>query len=441
MSMPMVTKYKDAATLSFFRVAFGILMLYSMLRYVAKGWVDSVYIQPIFHFKYYGFSWIPELGSWTYLLFVIAGISALMIALGWYYRIAAILFFLSFTYIELLEKTTYLNHYYFVSVVSFIMIFLPANNVFSLDAWRKGQNTDLVEAWTVNSLKILISIVYFCAGLTKLNSDWLLEAQPLSIWLRSKYDLPLIGSNWMQETWFHYAMSWGGAAYDLIIPFLLWNKRSQKFAFVLVIFFHVFTRILFPIGVFPYVMIVASLVFFPGSWHRKVLRLPKLVLDRSYMQIPKYKIAQIVVSVVLLVQVLLPWRYLAYPGELFWTEEGYRFSWRVMLMEKSGYTNFKIVSPENKQSFTVNNEDFLTSYQIKQMSFQPDMILEYAHYLGDYYKQQGIEDVQVYAESYVSLNGRRSQSFVDPKVDLYRQKESFLHKTWILPFNDEINGL
>jgi hypothetical protein len=106
--MPMVTKYKDSATLSFFRVAFGLLMLYSMLRYVVKGWVDSVYIQPIFHFKYYGFSWVPELGSWTYLLFAIAGISALMLALGWYYRIAAILFFLSFTYIELLEKTTYL---------------------------------------------------------------------------------------------------------------------------------------------------------------------------------------------------------------------------------------------------------------------------------------------------------------------------------------------
>jgi hypothetical protein len=112
-----------------------------------------------------------------------------------------------------------------------------------------------------------------------------------------------------------------------------------------------------------------------------------------------------------------------------------------MLMEKSGYTNFKIVSPQSNKSFTVNNEEFLTSYQIKQMSFQPDMILEYAHYLGDYYKQQGILDVEVYAESYVSLNGRRSQPFVDPKVDLYRQTESFLHKTWILPFNDEINGL
>ena len=378
--MPMVTKYTDSATLSFFRVAFGLMMAFGMLRYMAKGWVDSVYIQPIFHFKYYGFSWIPELGVWTYALFVLATISAVMIALGWYYRLFATLFFLSFTYIELLEKTTYLNHYYFVSVVSFILIFLPAHCSYSIDAKRRGFNIDQVPSWTLNALKILISVVYIYAGLAKLNSDWLLEAQPLSIWLRSKYDLPLIGSNWMQQTWFHYAMSWGGALYDLCIPFLLWNRKTQKFAFVLVVFFHVFTRILFPIGMFPYIMIVASLIFFPATWHRKILRMRPATTRKASAK--KLKPAYWVVVGILGIQMLLPWRYLAYPGELFWTEEGYRYSWRVMLMEKSGYTSFKVVSQKTGESFMVNNEEFLTRYQIKQMSFQPDMILEYAHFFG-----------------------------------------------------------
>lgn len=437
--MPMVTKYTDSATLSFFRVAFGLMMAFGMLRFMAKGWVDSVYIQPIFHFKYYGFSWIPELGVWTYALFVLATISAIMIALGWYYRLFATLFFLSFTYIELLEKTTYLNHYYFVSVVSFILIFLPANCSYSIDAKRRGFSIDQVPSWTLNVIKILISVVYIYAGLAKLNSDWLLEAQPLSIWLRSKYDLPLIGSNWMQQTWFHYAMSWGGALYDLSIPFLLWNRKTQKFAFILVVFFHVFTRILFPIGMFPYIMIVASLIFFPATWHRKILGMRPATTRKASAK--KLKPAYWVVVVVLVIQILLPWRYLAYPGELFWTEEGYRYSWRVMLMEKSGYTSFKVVSQKTGASFVVDNEQFLTRYQIKQMSFQPDMILEYAHFLGDYYSDQGIEQVAIFAESYVALNGRRSQVFIDPAVDLYQEQENFKHKTWILPFNDEIIGL
>ncbi|MGB0776934.1 MAG: HTTM domain-containing protein [Flavobacteriaceae bacterium] len=414
--------YTDAASLTFYRIGFGLLMAWSMIRFMLKGWVDSVYIEPLFHFKYFGFSWIPELGLWTYALFILAAISALLMATGRWYKIAATLFFLCFTYIELLEKTTYLNHYYFISVLSFILIFLPAD--------RKGW----VPTWSVNALKILISIVYFYAGLAKLNSDWLIEAQPLGLWLRSKYDLAPI----LQERWVHYLMSYGGAIYDLIIPFLLWNKKTQKYALVLVVIFHILTRILFPIGMFPYIMIFSSLIFLPAQWHRKILRLGANTWPLP-KPTPRKTWGYYMVIALLLIQVLLPWRYLAYPGELFWTEEGFRFSWRVMLMEKSGYTSFKVVHEGG--SFMVNNEDFLTSYQIKQMSFQPDMILEYAHFLGDHYSEHGFKKVRVFTESYVALNGRRSQQFIDPNVDLYKETETFKPKTWILPFKDKIYGL
>jgi hypothetical protein len=137
----------------------------------------------------------------------------------------------------------------------------------------------------------------------------------------------------------------------------------------------------------------------------------------------------------------LPFRYLAYKNELFWTEEGYRFSWRVMLMEKMGSTTFKIVNKKTKAFFYVDNSDFLTSFQEKQMGSQPDFILEYAHYLGDHFKSQGHQNIQVFAQSYVALNGRLSQAYINPKVDLYKEKESFKQKNWILPFNDEIKGL
>jgi hypothetical protein len=129
-----------------------------------------------------------------------------------------------------------------------------------------------------------------------------------------------------------------------------------------------------------------------------------------------------------------------YPGELFWNEQGYRFSWRVMLIEKKGYTNFKIIDSISKKAFYVENSDFLTAFQEKQMSFQPDFIIEYAHYLGDYFKGQGHKNIQVFADSYVGLNGRSSKRFIDNKVDLYKKNESFKHKKWVLPLNDEIKG-
>jgi hypothetical protein len=138
---------------------------------------------------------------------------------------------------------------------------------------------------------------------------------------------------------------------------------------------------------------------------------------------------------------VFPFRYLAYPGELFWREEGYRFSWRVMLMEKMGIATFKIVDKKTKAFFYVDNTDFLTTFQEKQMSFQPDFILQYAKFLGDHFTAQGHENVQVYVESYVALNGRLSTPFIDKTVDLYAEKESFKPKHWILPLKDEIKGL
>ena len=149
----------------------------------------------------------------------------------------------------------------------------------------------------------------------------------------------------------------------------------------------------------------------------------------------------VVVAIFFVIQILLPWRYLAYPGELFWTEEGYRFSWRVMLMEKSGYAQFKIVDGVTGRRFYVDNTDFLTPLQEKQMSFQPDFILEYAHYLRDHFESQGHQEVQVYVESYVALNGRLSTTYIDPEVNLAKIEDSFKHKTWVIPFTDEIKGL
>jgi hypothetical protein len=138
------------------------------------------------------------------------------------------------------------------------------------------------------------------------------------------------------------------------------------------------------------------------------------------------------VCVFFAIQISLPLRSVFYPGNIMWHEQGYRFSWRVMLMEKIGYTTFKIEKQDGKY-FYVDNQDHLTSYQEKQMSFQPDFILEYAHYLGKYYKQQGLKNIKVFAESYVSLNGRKSQKYIDPNINLLEVEDSFKNKTWIIP--------
>ena len=440
-------KYTDAKPLAVFRIFFGLMMFISIIRFWSKGWIKTLYLEPKFHFSYYGFDWIKPLGEFTYILFIICGFSALFVSIGYKYRFSIITFFLSFTYIELMDKTTYLNHYYFISILSFLMIFLPADKFFSVDNLTRKNYFEKIPNWTIDSIKILVSIVYIYAGLAKINSDWLLKAMPLKIWLPSKYDIPLIGDFLLQQEWVHYLMSWSGMIYDLSIPFLLLYKKTRVFAFILVIIFHLFTAVLFPIGMFPYIMIVASLIFFDSKFHNKIIHLIKLILSplKKYNieKVEKFKSvnSKLITSIViifLIIQIIFPLRFVLYPGNLFWNEKGYRFSWRVMLMEKMGYTTFKIVDGVSNKYFYVDNKDFLTPFQEKQMSFQPDFIIEYAHFLGNHFTLQGHKNIEVYADSFVALNGRRSKRFIDPNINLMEEKRSLKHYSWIIPFKDEI---
>ena len=267
-----LSKKSEAATLAVFRILFGLMMIWGIIRFWYNGWIERLYLEPAFHFSYYGFEWVKPFGNWTYLLFVMCGIAALCITFGYKYKVAIITFFLSFTYIELMDKTTYLNHYYFISILSFLLIFIPANTYFSIDAkLNPNKRFQFVPRWSVDAIKLLLAIVYIYAGLAKLNSDWLMDALPLKIWLPAKVDIPLIGEL-LRYRWVHYTFSWFGAFYDLTIPFFLLYRPTRWIAFFFVVVFHVMTRVLFNIGMFPYIMIVSSLIFFSSGVHHKILQ-------------------------------------------------------------------------------------------------------------------------------------------------------------------------
>ncbi len=418
------------APLISFRVLFGSVMLASVLRFVWNGWIETQYLVPEFHFTYYGFSWVQPFGVWgMYLLFGIMAISAIGIMLGYYYRLNALAFFLAFTYVELIDKTNYLNHYYFVSIIALLLIFLPAHRFFSLDSQRKPSiQIQQIPYGFVLILQLILFLVYFYAGLAKLHPDWLFEALPLRIWLPPLTHLPLIGG-WMDELWVAYAFSWFGAIYDLSIPFLLFNRKTRPYAFLAVIAFHISTWILFPIGMFPFIMILATTIFFAPATHEKIILKTKKLLEKWQFITPKplntqsyhspyKKYLWAFFALFLTIQVLLPWRFLLYPGQLFWTEQGYRFSWRVMLMEKAGYAIFHIKDKATGKEWNAYASDYLTPMQEKQMATQPDMILQFVHFLDKKMEEQGYKDIEIRAEVYVTLNGRSNRMLIDPKVDL-----------------------
>jgi hypothetical protein len=458
-----VSKPVSASPLAIFRAVFGLLMVLAVIRFWARGWITELYVQPVFHFTYNGFAWVKPLGHYgTHALFALIGLSAWGIMLGWRTKFSAGLFFLSFTYAELMDKANYLNHYYFVSLIAFLLLWVNAGAVFSLDARRNRTSTKahafsrFVPRWHIGIFKTQIALVYFFAGLAKLHPDWLLEAQPLSLWLPAKAHLPLIGP-FLDLKITAYAFSWFGAAFDLFIPFFLFWRRTSALAYGAVVIFHLLTAWLFPvIGVFPYVMLMAGTIFLPPEFHSRVIE--RILRISSYglrfFKTPSFKqatepaselvstthTALIPIGVVsslglfFLFQSLWPLRFMLYAGPLFWAEEGYRFSWRVMLMEKAGNAVFYVSDPNTGRTAEVETCEYLTPWQERMMTTQPDMILQFAQHIAADYRRKGLENPKVWAKSQVTLNGLGSRTFVDSTVNLATLPEGAPRLSWLQPY-------
>jgi vitamin K-dependent gamma-carboxylase len=265
----------DAAGLAVFRALFGGVMLFAVIRFAARGWIDELLLRPTFHFTYLGLSWVRPWPAWgMYLEFVVMGTAAAAIAAGAWTRASAFIFCATFTHAELIDKTLYLNHYYFVSLVAGLLVLLPSNACWSVDAWRRRRarkEPRAVPAWSYAALRVQVALVYLFAGFAKLNGDWLLAAEPLRTWLRSYTDVPLVGPA-LGSPALAYALSWGGALFDLTVVFWLCWPRTRPQAFLSLAAFHLVVWCLFPIGVFSWVMIGAATIFLAPDWPRGLLR-------------------------------------------------------------------------------------------------------------------------------------------------------------------------
>lgn len=410
-------------------------MFGAVIRFAALGWIADLYANPTYHFTYLGFDWVRPWPLWgLYLHFMVMALAALSLALGYYTRASAALFFVLFTYAELLDKSAYLNHYYLVTLLSFLLVMVPAGAGWSLDARRAGaRSVPRVAYWL---LRAQMSIVYFYAGFAKLNPDWLWHAEPLKLWLGTFTDVPVFGSL-VERHWVAVAMSWAGMAYDLSVAPLLWWKKTRPFAFAAAVAFHVSVWLMFPIGIFPWVMLTGATVFFEPDWPRRWLAPFVSRAPGGAVAVRTTPPALLVgAGLYLVVQALLPLRFLLYPGSVNWSEQGFRFSWRVMLIEKAGQVEYAVVSPSRRETLRIYPRRELTPLQYRMLSTQPDMIHQYALHLKERFQQQGFTDAQVFARAWVSLNGRPSQPIIDPYFDLASVPRSFAPSPFIVPLSD-----
>jgi hypothetical protein len=450
----------DISFLVFFRIVFGGILVWEAYRYFTHGWIDRYFVHPAVNFTYYGFSWVkPWPGRGMYAHFFVLGLAAACVMVGFVYRFAAPVLFLTFTYFFLLDQTRYMNHLYLICLISFLMCFLPAERAFSVDALlRRKIRADVVPAWTLWLLRAQVGIPYFYGGIAKLNSDWIRGGQPMRIWLNPLTRVPAFGHIFASDL-VVYGFVIGGLLLDLlVVPLLLW-RRTRPFAFAAAVAFNLINALIFDIGIFPWLMLGALFIFFPPDLVRRFARSfmsredpalnePKpavrpqtIVATSSYSSLSTaQKVGAGLLAAYLLFQLLLPLRHYLYPGNVSWTEEGHNFAWHMKLRTKGGAAVFTVTDPASGQTWTVKPETYLQSHQVQKMITKPDLLVLFAHHLAEEKRREGYADVEVRARVMVSLNGRQPQLLIDPNVDLAREEVSLLPARWILPLTTPLGS-
>lgn len=410
-------------SLAVVRMAFGGVVAVAALRYLAYGWVDRLLVDPMVHFSYPGFGWVqPWPQPFMNLHVAMIAVAGVAIAVGFRHRIAAGAVAVLFAYVELIDRTLYINHYYWIVLTAALFVFLPAGNRWSIDA-ALGHARD-VPRMAVWAMRFQVGIVYVFAGLAKLNHDWLVNGEPLATWLGARTDVPILGFAFGFAA-VPVALSWAGALFDLtIVGWLSWS-RTRPYAYAALVAFHMLTWLLFPsIGVFPLVMAASATIFFAPDWPATVVQrlgvkdrfaLRTIEAPRSVRRLSHLAPAALVVYAALMVAIPAA----SFVGsETLWSGDGYQFGWRVMLTEKAATADFRVVDEATGDQWVVDGPTGLTQRQAGVMAADPALVVAAARLIEEEFAARGIRDVAVFGEVWMAYNGREHQRFIDPTVDL-----------------------
>ena len=456
----------DASSLAAFRIMFGALLLFDTVNYGVFLCLDCMYRSSAMLFKYHYFEWVTLWpGAGLELQFLIMGVCAIAIILGYYYRVAMAVFTVSFSYVFLLDQALYLNHFYLVILLCCIMVFLPANTMWSLDARRRPEiASDTVPAWTRILFVAQVEIVLIYAGVVKLNWDWL-NLEPMRLWMNE-----LSSQSHEIFQWFTQDPGIALASYGVLLlhlvgaPLLLW-KKTRLLIFIVYSIFHVINAFVFNIGIFPWMTIGATLMFFDPDWPKQfavwlrskfnfssrivdAIAKPVSAASSALESNPSSRNSVLIVTMIMLwltVQALVPARNWFLPGNVAWNEAGHRFSWRMKLREKRGIAEFYLVSG-NKQPVKINKAVHLNRKQIRTMACIPDLIWQYAQFVQkEHIREQQVlgislssEDVQVYADTQCSLNTRERAPLINRLVDLTSIERDEPEPNWVLPLTKQL---
>ncbi len=429
----------DVAGVAFFRFAFGCVVLAHIVLYFSNDYLEYYFGPAPYHLSYFGFEWVQPLDlDGMRRVYYLMGLSAVGVALGLFYRLSAVILFVTFTYAFLAEAAQFQNHYYLMCLISFLLIIVPAHRSFSIDSILVPDKASaFIPNWCRLLLLFQLAVPYVYGGIAKLDGDWL-HGLPVGIWLADSSDLPLVGP-FLTERWMEWFICYAGLVIDLaVVPLLLW-KRTRIMAACVLTAFHLCNSVLFPIDVFPWMSILAIPMFFEPNWPRRILRL-SAPEDQSFpeqrQRVTSQRLKLTFAAVYVAWQLLFPFRHLLYPGNASWTEEGQQFAWRMMLRTKGVFVRVYATDGTTGQVVEVPIPMLLSQRQIIEFAQTPYQILVTARFFADRARLAGMKDVEIRTVAITSLNGRKAQLMIDPDLDLLTLEPSWRTQPGIIPLTE-----
>ena len=345
-----IKKYINSTTLfSLFRFVFGILMIEQVLSLVPFVF-DLQNSHIVLHYPNLEF-----IEAYSFLLIdilkytSIAG--AFLLAIGIQPRLGALLFLMCFGYLFLIDISFYNNHYYLWCLMAFLFVVVDTHQSYNIiDIIKQNFDKQITDIST-QSFKILVSIVYLFAAFVKINPDWL-QGYPAILWFESKgvHNANVLG----------LLMSYSGLFYDALMPILLWFFPRKAWVVIPYFAFHLINSFVFNIGMFPYIMMAAWLLFAIKNNNLSIFLPNKNTV---------FNLRKISLNIFFLYNILFPLRFLIYDGRTSWHRQGYYFSWRMML------DNYKV----NEFRFLVHLPSLNKSYQVKF-----DQLMNYRQFENTY---------------------------------------------------------
>ncbi len=423
-------KNGSIAPLVVFRIFFGLLVAAESFGAIATGWVKNVLIEPKCTFSFIGFEWLQPLpGYGMYFYFILMGIFGIAIMLGYRYRIAIIGFTILWAGVYFMQKTAYNNHYYLLLLISLFMVFFPANKSVSLDVkqFRVAEQV-VIPKWINLVFIIQVTFVYFFAALAKIYPDWLngtftkllLQGAAPNTFFLEIFSKPA----------FYLFIAYMGIVYDLLIVPLLLFKKTRTIALLFSVVFHIFNAVFLQIGIFPFFALSFSLFFYPPETINRIFLKRKKEIYPTETTFFGAKTLYFFFIPFLMLQFILPLRHHFIEGDVLWTEEGHRLSWRMMLRQRDGFITIKIRDNVTNVTTIHDFSKNVTQKQMAALSTKPDFIWQYCQRLKTEYKGK---DISIFIDCQNSINNGAFKTLIDPKQDFTKAEWHFFkHNNWIV---------